>query len=150
MKYVLAYGLAIVLARFWYTLGTFLVTVFVSGCLAWAPERLRGVVAGLLSGLGGVAAAVVVGYLTFRLIAGWSIYGQLPLLAATVPLIIPIRKEFTQARVLADDLAKARDFPAIQNRFVAGAVGVKFRVIGAILGLVVTFFWFFLVYENGP
>lgn len=148
MKYILAYGLVIVLVRFCFTLGTLLVAFPIAGCLAWAPERLRGVVAGILSGLGGVAAAVAFGYFMFRLILGSSAFGLLPLLAATVPLIIPIRKDLAQSRLLSDDLTKLRHVPAVQNDFIAITVGVNFRVVGSILGLVLTFLWFFLVHAG--
>lgn len=155
MKYVLAYGLVIVLARLCYWFGTLLITLPVAGCLAKASERLRGVVAGVLSGLGGVAASVAFGYFVFRLIFDSSAFGLFPLLAATVPLVIPIRKEFAQSRLLSEDVNKLRhllrDQPAaVQDNVapVAIAVGVKFRVVGAILGLVLAFLWLFFVHEN--
>jgi hypothetical protein len=155
MKYVIAYGLVIVFARFCYWLGTLLVTLLVAGCLAKASERLRGVVAGVLSGLGGVAASVAFGYFLFHLVFDPSAFGLFPLLAATIPLAIPIRKELAQSRLLSDDVTKLqhllRDQPAaIQDNVapVAIAVGVKFRVVGAILGLVLAFLWLFLVHEN--
>ncbi len=150
MKYVLAYGLVIVLVRVCFWLGTVLVGFAAAGCLAWASEQLRGVVAGILSGLGGVAAAVGFGCFMFRLILGSGAFGLLPLLAATVSLIIPIRKDLAQARLLSDDVTKidrllSGHVPAVFNDFAGIAVGVKFRVVGSILGVVLTFLWFFLV-----
>jgi len=78
-----------------------------------------------------------------------------PLLAATVPLIVPISKDLAQSRLLADDVTKLRhllrDQPAaVQDNVapVAIAFGIKFRVAGAILGLVLAFLWLFLVHEN--
>jgi hypothetical protein len=155
MKYIIAYGLVTVLARFCYWLGTLLVAFPVAGCLAWASERLRGVVAGVLSGLGGVAASFAFGRFVFRQIFGSSAFGLLPLLAATVPLVIPISKELAQSRLLSHDVTKLRqllrDQPAaVQDNVapVAIAVGVKFRVFGAIVGLVLAFLWLFFVHEN--
>ena len=148
MRYILAYGLVIVLAPFCLTLGKLLVTFVVAGCLAWTPERLRGVVAGTIAGLGGVAAAVAFGYFMFRLILGSGAFELIPLLASTIPLIIPILKDLTKARLLSDDLTKLRHLPAVQEDFVAIAVGVKFTVVGYILGLVLTFIWFFFAHES--
>ena len=145
IRYVLAYGLIILLGRFCFTLGTLLVSFPVSGCFAWAPQRLRGVVAGTLSGLGGVAAAVAFAYFTFRLILGSNTFGLFPLLAVTVPLIVPTRKKLIQARLLADDVTRMRkrNMPAAAQP-VDMAVGVKFQVIGSIAGLVITFVWFLI------
>jgi hypothetical protein len=155
MKFVISYGLVIVLARFCYWLGTLLVAFPVAGCLAKASEQLRGVVAGVLSGLGGVAASCVFGYFLFRLMFDPSAFSLFPLLAATVPLVIPIRKDFAQSQVLSDDVTKLRhalrDQPAaVQNSVapVAMAVGTRFRAVGAILGVVLAFIWLFLVHEN--
>ena len=143
IRYVLAYGLIILLGRFCFTLGTLLVGFPVSGCFAWAPQRLRGVVAGTLSGLGGVAAAVAFAYFTFRLILGSNTFGLFPLVAVTVPLIVPIRKKLIKARLLADDVTRMRNMPAAAQP-VDMAVGVKFQVIGSIAGLAITFVWFLI------
>jgi hypothetical protein len=155
MKYVTAYAIVIVLARFCYWLGTLFVAFLVAGCLARASECLRGVVAGVLSGLGGVAASVAFGYFIFRLFFASSAFGLFPLLAATVPLVVPINKDLAQSRLLSDDVTKLRhllrDQPAaVQDNVaaVAMAVGVKFRVVGAIVGIVLAFLWLFIVHEN--
>jgi hypothetical protein len=144
IRYVLAYGLIILLGGFCFALGTVLVAFPVSGCFAWAPPRLRGVVAGTLSGLGGVAAAVAFAYFTFRLILGPNTFGLFPLLAVTVPLIIPIRKKLMSARVYADSVTAMRKSNISADDPLAMAVGVKFQVIGSIVGLVITFVWFLI------
>ena len=139
MKYILAYGVVLILTPACFTLGTLLVGFPVSGCLAWASQQLRGVVAGTLSGLGGVAASVAFGYFIFRLILGSTTFGLFPLLAATLPLIIPLRKKAIQARLLGESVTKLRDIPAVQP--IAMAVGVKFEVIGSVLSLIVVYLW---------
>jgi hypothetical protein len=101
MRYVLAYGLVVALVQFCLTLGTLLVAFLASGCLAWSPERLRGVIAGTLSGIGGIAAAVAFGYFVFRLILGSSEFNLISLLASTIPLLIPIYKDFNKSRELS-------------------------------------------------
>jgi hypothetical protein len=144
VRYLLAYGLVIVLVQVCSMLGTILVTMPVAGCLGWAPARLRGVVAGTCSGLGGVAAAVAFGYFVFRLILGPGAFTLLPLLASTVPLIIPILKDLAESRRLHDN---------IRNKFgrelgfgVDIAAGVRFRAVGYIVGLALTFTWFFFAH----
>jgi hypothetical protein len=147
VRYVLAYGLVIVLVQFCSMLGTILVTMPVAGCLAWAPARLRGVVAGTCSGLGGVAAAVAFGYFVFRLILGPGAFTLLPLLASTVPLIIPILKDLAKSRLLHDDLTNIRHKFGRELGFgVDIAAGVRFRAVGYILGLTLTFAWFFFAH----
>jgi hypothetical protein len=155
LKFVIAYALVIVLARFCYWLGTLLIAFPVAGCLAKASEGLRGVVAGVLSGLGGVAASFAFGYFVFRLLFDSSAFSLFPLLAATIPLVIPIRKDFAQSQLLSEDVAKLRhalrDQPAaVQDRMVpvAMAVGARSRAFGAILGIVLAFIWLFLLHEN--
>jgi hypothetical protein len=155
MKFVIAYGLVIVLARFCYWLGTLLVGFPVAGCLAKASEQLRGVVAGVLSGLGGVAASFAFAYFIFCVIFDSSAFSFFPLIAATVPLVIPIRKDFALSQLLSDDVAKLRhalrDQPAaVQDSVapVAMAIGARFRAVGAILGIVLAFIWLFFVREN--
>ena len=106
MKYVLAYGLVIVLVNFCFALGAVLTTIVFTAILSRAPERLRGFVAGILSGLGGVAAAVAFGYYLFRLILGPDAFDLLPLLAASLPLVITIRNDLVLARQLSDSLIK--------------------------------------------
>lgn len=151
MKFIIAYVLVIVLARFSYFLGTSLVTIPVALCLAKASSgQLRGVVTGVLSGLGGVAASCAFGYFLFRLMRDSSAFSLFPLLAATVPLAIPILKDLAQAQLLSDDLAKLGhilDQSAMQDE-VTKAVGVRFRAVGAIVGVVLAFIWLFLVHEN--
>ena len=161
MKYVVAYCLAIVLARFCFWFGSVIVSFPVAGCLARASEQLRGVVAGVFSGLGGVAASFAFGYFVFCFILGSSAFGLFPLLAATVPLVVPIRKDLAQSRLLSDDVNKFRHLLQSQpgtaqekeSAFtklapVAMAIGCKFRVIGAVLGLVLAFLWLFFLHEN--
>lgn len=140
MRYVLGYGLVVALVQFCLTLGTLLVAFLVSGCLAWAPERLRGVIAGTLSGIGGIAAAVVFGYFVFHLILGSSQFNLISLLACTVPLLIPIFNDFTKARELSATEAFQR------GMFVDITVGAQFKVVGYVLGLVLIFLWFFFIY----
>ena len=155
MKFVIAYCLVIVLARFCYWLGTLLVGFPVAGCLAKASEQLRGVVAGVLSGFGGVAASSSFGYFIFRLVFDPSAFSFFPLLAATVPLVIPIHKDLAQSQLLSDDVIKIRHLlrdqtAAVQDSVtpVAMAVGARFRAVGAILGIVLAFIWLFFVREN--
>jgi len=161
MKYVIAYGLVIVLARICFWFGMLLVGFPVSGCLAKASEQLRGVVAGVLSGLGGVAASVAFGYLIFHSFFDSSAFSIFPLLAATVPLVIPIRKDLDQSQLLSDDVTKFRELlqtqpgtvqekeGALRNVApVAMAVGCKFRVIGAVIGIVLAFIWILFLHET--
>jgi hypothetical protein len=142
MKYILAYGLVIILAQFCLTLGTLIVAFAVSGALAWAPERFRGVVAGTLSGIGGVTAAVAFGYFVFRLILGSSEFNLISLLASAIPLLIPIYNDFTKSRELTATEAFQR------GMFVDVTVGAQFKVVGYVLGLVLSFLWFFFMYET--
>jgi hypothetical protein len=108
-----------------------------------------------LSGLGGVAASFAFGYFVFRLLFDSSAFSFFPLLAATIPLVVPIRKDFAQSQLLSEDVAKLRhalrDQPAaVQDGVapVAMAVGARFRALGAILGIVLAFVWLFLLHEN--
>lgn len=153
MKFIIAYVLVIVLARFCYFLGTSLVTIPVALCLAKASSgQLRGVVTGVLSGLGGVAASCAFGYFLFRLMFDSNAFSLFPFLAATVPLVIPICKDFAHSQVLSDDVTKLRHAlrnqpPALQDS-ITKAVGVRSRAVGAIVGVVLAFIWLFLVREN--
>jgi hypothetical protein len=148
MKYVLAYGLVVLLGRFCFKLGAVLVAIPVVGCLARAPERLRGVVAGILSGLGGVAAAVAFGYYIFRLLIGSNAFGPLPLLTATLPLVITIGNDLALAGQLFVSLTKFIQLGHVPEGTEGMAVGVRFKAIGAILGVVLTLLWFFFVHEG--
>lgn len=105
--------------------------------------------------MGGVAASFMFAYFIFHLIFDSTAFGLFPLLAATVPLVVPIRKDLAQSRLLSDDVTKLRhalrDQPAaVQDNVVpvAMAVGVKFRVVGAIVGVALSFLWLFLVHGN--
>jgi hypothetical protein len=161
MKLAVAYILVIVLARFFYWFGSLLFAFPVAGCLAKASEQLRGVVAGVFSGLGGVAASFACGYCVFRWMIGSSAFGLLPLLAATIPLVFSLRKDLAMSQLLSDDVTKFREVLQRQpgtvqekeNVFkdvapVAIAVGCYFRVIGAVVGIVLAFLWLFLLHEN--
>jgi hypothetical protein len=151
-KLIIAYGLVIVLANVWHFIGTLPVSFVVAGCLAKASQRVRGVVAGVLSGLGGVAASVAVGYFVFRLMFGSNAFSLFPLLAATVPLLISIRKDFAKSRLLFADIANSRHVfrnPAVEDRlpFVNMAVGVRFRAVGTILGVALAVVWLFTAHD---
>jgi len=156
MRYAIAYILVIVLTSpcFWFggTL-TGLLTGFPVGLvLLRAPEQLRGIVAGLITGLGGVAASVALGYFGFRLIVGPSAFGLFPLLAATAPLVFYISMDFTRSRLLYDDAAKMcrllQNQPSSVQESVsrniapaATATSFRFHALGAILGIVLVFIW---------
>lgn len=161
MKYFIAYFLVIILARFCFWFGSVLVGFPVAGCLARASEQIRGVVAGVLSGLAGVAASFAFGYYIFRFMLGSSAFGLFPLLAATVPLIFPLRNDLARSQLLSDDVTRLRhllegqpgtpqDKEGVFTNIapVAMAVGCKFRVIGAVLGIVLAFLWLFFLNEK--
>lgn len=161
MKLVIAYILVIVMTCFCYWFGSLLFGFPVAGCLAKASERLRGIVAGVSSGLGGVAASVAFGYFIFHSFFDSSAFRVVPLLAATVPLAIPIRKDFAMSQLLSGNVTKFRGLLQTQpgtvqekeNAFktvapVAMAVGCKFRVIGAVIGIVLAFIWLLFLHEN--
>jgi hypothetical protein len=152
MKYAAAYVIVILLARFLYWLGSVVVGFPVSGCLAKAPERVRGVIAGFLSGLGGVAAVVLGGYEVFLLLIGEGAFGLFPLVATVAPLIIPLRKDLATAGSLSESGVRMRELLAAASRevqddlsHVATSVGLKFRVAGAVLGVALVIIWFSLI-----
>ena len=155
MKLAIAYILVIVLTRICYWFGSLLLGFPVAGCLAKASEQLRGVVAGVFSGLGGVAVSVAFAYFIFHSFFHSSVFSIYAFLAATVPLVIPIRKDLAQSHLLSEDVSKLRhalrDQPAdVQDRVapIAMAVGAKFRAFGAIAGIALAFFWRLIWHEN--
>ncbi|HTR41943.1 MAG TPA: hypothetical protein VMH87_10045, partial [Pseudomonadales bacterium] len=161
MKPVIAYILVIVLASPCFYLGAVLAAIPVAGCLARASEQFRGVVAGVFSGFGGVAASVALGYFVFRSMFDSSAFGLFPLLAATIPLIFPVRSDLAKSQLLFNDAAKLREVLQSQSGTVqekenivknmgtmAMAVGCKFRVIGAAIGVILAFLWLFFWHKN--
>jgi len=159
MKYFIACALVILLARFCFSVAAFVTTFPAAGLLAWAPGRLRGTIAGILSGLGGVAAAIAFAYLVFRLSLGsTSAFGLLALVTTTISLYFPLRKELAQSRTFSEDVirfrsgvtAQGHDSSSLQfiDDHATMAVGTKFRVLGAVGGLVLAFLWLLLVHGN--
>src|SRR5690348_6419451 len=160
MKYIIAYVVVIVLTSPCFRFGGLLaglLTGFPVGLLLLrAPEHLRGIVAGLITGLGSVAASFALGYCVFRLILGSSAFGLFPILAATVPLVFPIGMDITRSRLLYEDADKMRQLldrqpTSVQESFsrgiapVATAASFRFRAAGAIVGLVLLFTWYFFI-----
>ena len=145
MLYAIAYILAIALARICYWFGTVVIGFPVAGVLAKASDQIRGVVAGILCGLGGVAASVEFSHLMFHHIIDDKAFGVGAVLAATVPLVIPIRKDLATSRLLFEDVSKIRNLfteqgAAVQDMgFAATAVGLRFRIIGATVGILAAF-----------
>ena len=66
MRNVIAYVLVILLARVCYWFGTVITAFPIAGVLAKASDQIRGIIAGFLCGLGGVAASVAFSYFAFR------------------------------------------------------------------------------------
>jgi len=157
MKIAIACAIVLLLARFCFSAAAFITTFPAAGLLAWSPGRLRGTVAGVLSGLGGVAAAIAFAYLVFRLSLGSaSAFGLLALVTATISVYFPLRKELAKSRVFFDDVTRDRNELQAQGHDVSSlqfiddhatmAVGLKFRVLGAVAGIVVAFVWLLLVH----
>jgi hypothetical protein len=159
MKIAIACAVVLLLARFCFSVAAFITTFPAAGLLAWAPGRLRGTVAGIVSGLGGVAAAIAFAYLVFRLSLGpTSAFGLLALVTTTISLYFPLRKEFAQSRVFSQEAinfqnaveAQGHDSSSVQfvDDHATIAVGTRFRVLGAVVGLALSFLWFLLVHGN--
>lgn len=160
MKYIFAYVAVIVLTlpcfRFGGVLAGLLTGFPVGLLLLRAPEQLRGIVAGLITGIGSVAASFALGYFVFRLILGSSAFGLIPILAATIPLVIPIGMDITRSRLLSQDAERMRQLLDGQPTSVQGSVSqniapvatatsFRFRAAGAIFGLVLVFAWYFFI-----
>jgi hypothetical protein len=142
MKYVIAYGLVVLLARFFFWLGSVVVGFPVAGCLAKASDQIRGIIAGILSGLAGTAASVAFCYLLFRQLFNESAFGMWPLLAATAPLLITIRKDLFLSGVLSEDDAKLRALRSETADNLGGramAIGLKFKSVGGLIGIALAF-----------
>ena len=157
MKVMIAYGLVIALTSFCFFAGALLVIFLGTQVLAKASPRLREIVVGGLSGLVGVAASFTFSYFLFRLLCGTDAFGLFPLLAATVPLILPIRKEFAKSQLLFNDIEERRRHPSptvrktlvdLDSRTYAMAMSARFRAVGAVLGVSLAFIWLFFVYQN--
>ena len=143
MKIFITYVIVIVLVQFCLSLGYLIAGFPIALCLAWAPSRLRAIVAGILAGVAGVVAAVGFGYLIFHLLLGPKAYNIGAFIASTIPLVFPIvndRRRAHELSIAESDLPEG--VKATASPITASA---KYSVVGYQIGLVLAAVWFFLI-----
>lgn len=150
MSTVIAYVLVVPLVQFCLTVGVLLGGFPVALLLAWSPISLRTKVAGVVGGAAGVALAVAFGYGVFRLLVGPDSFTVGAFLASTVPLLVPIRRDFLQARrvtiartQLLDTLRESRDDETVRAMAAETETAHGSAVAGEVAGLVLATVWFF-------
>ena len=150
MTTLIAYILVVPLVQFCLTGGVFFVGFSVALLLAWSPISLRTMVSGFIGGVAGVALAVAFGYGIFRLLVGPASFTTGAFLAATVPLLLPIRSDFLQServkaarQQLLDTVRESRGEDAASAMTVETETAHGSGVVGEIVGLMLATAWFF-------
>ena len=147
---IIAYVLVLPLVQFCLTGGVWLIGAPVALLLAWAPISFRTTVAGIIGGAAGVALAVAFGYGVFRILVGPGCFTVGPLLASTVPLLLPIWNDLglymrvrTARRQLLDTVrATPRDSDTVNAMMDETQTAFGPAVVGEICGLVLAVVWF--------
>jgi len=147
---MIAYVLVVPLVQFCLTAGVRLGGLPVALCLAWAPISWRTKVAGVCSGIVGVALAVAFGYGIFRVVMGPGSFTIGPFLASTLPLLLPIWNDILQSRrakaardQLLRTIAESRDETTTRALAAETMTAHGSGVVGEIVGLALVAAWFF-------
>jgi hypothetical protein len=146
VKFALALVIIVLATRFIHALGGFIAGFPIALSLAWAPGQLRVVVAGAVAGIVSAAAVVAFSYGVFWALSIREAFGLAAVLAAIVPLSLPIAEDFKKARELVRLQTK---LPA-ETQIIASVTtnAARFSVIGDVFGIVLAFLWFFCIYEK--
>ncbi len=150
MTTVIAYVLVIPLVQLCLTTGRLLSGFPIALSLAWTSISLRTKVAGVCSGIIGIALPVAYGYGIFRLVIGPGSFTIGPFLASTLPLFLPIRNDILQSRrvkaardQLLRTIVESRDETATRALTTETMTAHGSGVVGEIVGLALAAIWFF-------
>jgi len=142
MKMIIAYVLVLPLSYLAFRLGTFVVTAPIAFALIKASVWVRSTIAGVVAGIGGVAAAVAFGWCVFNWVVGPGTFTLFPFFASVLILTISIHKDFQLAQKQAQTRA---DFQASGKEWLSNQVGNFWSVVvGDVCGLILAVTWFFL------
>lgn len=145
MRALLTYALVLPLSFLASRLGAIIVGAPISFCLIRASIWLRSTIVGILAGVGGVIAAVAVGWCIFSWIMGPGSFALAPFIASVFLLIIFIPKDFRESH--GQSLLRA-EFRAWGKRWLGAQVGNPWStVIGDACGLILAAVWFFWIYR---
>jgi hypothetical protein len=142
MKILLAYVLVLPLSFIASRLGAVVVGVPIAFALIRASVWLRSTIGGFIACVGGVIAAVAVGWYIFGWIIGRGSFTFAPFMASVFPLCIVIPKYYRVARSQARLQA---EFRASGQVWLAKELGNPWSTVaGDICGLILATAWFFL------
>ena len=142
MKTIIAYLLVLPLSYLAFRLGTFVTTAPIAFALIKASVWVRSTIAGVIAGIGGVVAAVTVGWCVFNWVVGPGTFTLFPFLASVLILTISIQKDVQ----LAQKQAQTREeFQSSGKEWLSNQVGNFWSVVvGDVCGLILATAWFFL------
>jgi hypothetical protein len=142
MKILLAYVLVLPLSFMASRLGAIVVGGPIAFALIRASVWLRSTIGGFIACVGGVIAAVAVGWCIFRWIIGRGSFTFAPFMASVFLLCTVIPKNFRVAKSQAQTQA---EFRASRQVWLAEEMGNPWSTVaGDICGLILATAWFFL------
>ncbi len=145
VKFAVAIIIVAIATRFLHALGGIVCGFPIALCLAWAPGSLRVFVAGILAGIFSAAGVIAFSYWVFSVLPGRESFGLTAMLAATVPLSLPIWEDFKKARTLSHLQAQLPEGAQGEASIMTNAA--RFSAIGDVVGVMLGFVWFACVYD---
>ena len=146
---IVAYVLVVFLVQFC-LMASWLISFPLALLFSWTSVSFRTKVVGFCDGIVGIAFAVTLGYVVFRLLVGPESFTTGVFLASTVPLLLPIRnnfKEFMRHKALRgqflETIANSRGEKAVSALAEDTKTAHGSVVIGDIVGLALAIVWFF-------
>jgi len=140
MKMIIAYVLVLPLSFLASRLGAIIAGGPIAFALIKTSVWFRSTIAGFVGCVGGVAAAVSVGWCVFSLVVGPGTFTLLPFLASVLLLTFAIPKDFRQSQNRSQTQA---DFQASGKEWLANEIGNPWSTVaGDVCGLILAVVWF--------
>lgn len=142
MKIIIAYILVVPFSFLASRLGAIVMGGPIAFALIKASVWLRTTIAGFVGCVGGVVAAVALGWCIFNWVVGIGSFTLLPFFASLLLLTISIPRNFQQAKERAQ---MRTDFQASGKQFFADEIGNPWSTVaGDVFGLIVVSVWYFV------